>query len=115
MPRTGWTCDKHRPQQVLAAVVNVQVHSIGAVESLLGRPEIDMALPAGTTIDGLLTRLSELGGPTLAPGQAAPLPECGPAPLRVMINGRDIGALQDQQTILQDGDVVLVLTPIGGG
>ena len=34
-------------------------------------------------------------------------------PLRVLVNGRDIGALDDRRTVLGEGDDVLVLTPIG--
>ena len=32
-----------------------------------------------------------------------------------MVNGRDIAVLGGRQTVLEDGDEVLVLTPIAGG
>ncbi|MBC7294478.1 MAG: MoaD/ThiS family protein, partial [Thermoleophilia bacterium] len=37
------------------------------------------------------------------------------APLRVMVNGRDIVALEGRQTVLNDGDEVLFFIPIAGG
>ena len=45
----------------------------------------------------------------------APVEPDAHPPLRVMVNGRDIGALDDRRTLLADGDDVLVLTPIAGG
>ena len=85
------------------------------IASLLGRDEMFLGLPLGSTIEELLVRLSELGGKKLLPDQTVPLQLSAEAPLRVMVNGRDIGALQGRQTILQDGDEILVFVPIGGG
>ena len=45
-----------------------------------------------------------------APASATSLP-----PLRVLVNGCDIGVLGDRQAVLSDGDDLLVLTPIAGG
>jgi hypothetical protein len=82
--------------------MNVKVRSIDPIKSLLGGDEMILALPTGTTIDGLLVRLSELGGEKLAPDQTVPLEQRAEAPLRVMVNGRDMAALQGRQTVLGD-------------
>jgi molybdopterin converting factor small subunit len=95
--------------------MNIKVRSIGPIRSLLGQADMDVALPSGTTIGGLLARLSELGGEKLAPDQTVPIEQSAHAPLRVMVNGRDVAALQGRQTILQDGDDVLMFMPIAGG
>jgi molybdopterin converting factor small subunit len=35
--------------------------------------------------------------------------------LRVMVNGRDIAVLDGRQTVLCDGDEILMLIPVAGG
>lgn len=95
--------------------MNVKIRSIGPISSLLGRQDMNLALPAGSTIDGLLLRLREMGGDQLGPDQTDPMEESAQAPLRVMVNGRDINALQGRGTILEDCDEVLVFVPIAGG
>lgn len=95
--------------------MNVKVRSIGLIVALLGQAEMCLALPSGTTIDGLLARLSQRGGEKLAPYLAVPKEQSAHAPLRVMVNGRDVTALAGRQTVLQDGDDVLIFIPIAGG
>jgi molybdopterin synthase sulfur carrier subunit len=95
--------------------MKVKVRSIGLINMLLGEAEMGLTLPTGATIDGLLAGLSELGGEKLAPYLTLPKEQSAHAPLRVMVNGRDITALAGRQTVLEDGDEVLVFTPIAGG
>lgn len=95
--------------------MNVKVRSIALIKALLGQAEMDLALPSGATIDELLVRLSELGGDKLAPYVAVPKEQSAHAPLRVMVNGRDITVLAGRQTVLKEGDDVLVFIPIAGG
>lgn len=95
--------------------MKVRVRSIALIKTLLGKAEMELELPGGTMIDGLLLRLSELGGERLAPYLAVPKEESAHAPLRVMVNGRDIAALEGRRTVLEDGDDVLIFIPIAGG
>jgi molybdopterin converting factor small subunit len=95
--------------------MKVRVRSLGLIRMLLGEAEMDLVLPTGATIDGLLARLSELGGEKLAPYLAVPKEQSAHAPLRVMVNGRDITALAGRRTVLEDGDDALIFTPIAGG
>jgi molybdopterin converting factor small subunit len=95
--------------------MNVKVRSIALIKTLLGQAEIELALNEGATIDGLLGRLSEVGSDKLAPYLAVPKEQSAHAPLRVMVNGRDIEALQGRRTVLREGDDVLIFIPIAGG
>lgn len=95
--------------------MKVKVRSIALIKMLLGQAETDLDLPDGTTIDGLLARLSELGSEKLAPYLAVPKEQSAHAPLRLMVNGRDITALAGRQTVLENGDDVLIFIPIAGG
>ena len=95
--------------------MNVSVRSIGLIRQLLGEAELTVSLPEGTTVGGLLTRLVEEKGEKFAP-YAARVKEPGAyAPLRVVINGRDVLPQKSQTTALHEGDDVLILLPIAGG
>ena len=94
--------------------MEVRVRSIGAIRQVLGRAELPVAVPEGTTLSGLLIRLGddiEGFAPYVVKAQEA----SSYAPLRIVVNGRDVAPGQREQTVLQDGDDVLVLLPIAGG
>ena len=96
-------------------MIRVTVQTIGLLKSLIGQGELVVRLPDDGTVADVLASLSASYGRQVAqhmedPGEAAVHP-----PLRVMVNGRDIGVLGGRQAGLSDGDVILVLTPIAGG
>jgi molybdopterin converting factor small subunit len=95
--------------------MKVVVRSIALIKTLLGQEEMELELPDGANIDGLLAILTEVGGEKLAPYVRVPKEESAHAPLRVMVNGRDIVALAGRKTELSDGDEVLIFIPIAGG
>jgi molybdopterin converting factor small subunit len=96
-------------------MVTVKVRSIALVRQLLGQDHLDLAVPEGATVADVLTRLAEIGGPKLEPILAEPKEESAHAPLRVMVNGRDITVLQGRGTVVAEGDDILVFIPIAGG
>jgi molybdopterin converting factor small subunit len=95
--------------------VKIAVRSIALIKTLLGQGEMELSLAEGATIDDLVKRLMEIGGDKLAPYLAVPKEESAHAPLRVMVNGRDIAALAGRKTVLEEGDDVLIFIPIAGG
>lgn len=95
--------------------MNVKVRSIALIRSLLGAGEIDLTLPEGATVEDLIGRLTEIGGPQIAPYLAEPKEESAHAPLRIMVNGRDISVLGGRRTALGEGDDILIFIPIAGG
>jgi sulfur-carrier protein len=95
--------------------VTVKVRTIGLLRSLLGRAELDVALTDGGTVADLLASLADSYGEQVASHFAEPEDTAVHPPLRVMVNGRDIAVLGGRQTVLRDGDEILVLTPIAGG
>jgi molybdopterin converting factor small subunit len=95
--------------------MNVTVRSIALIKTLLGQGEMLLTLTDGATIDDFLRRLTEVGGEKLAPYVAVPKEESAHAPLRVMVNGRDITVLAGRRTVLEEGDDVLIFIPIAGG
>lgn len=95
--------------------MKIIVRSIALIKTLLGRGEMELTLADGATIDDLLAELTEIGGEKLAPYVRVPKEESAHAPLRVMVNGRDIAVLAGRKTVLKEGDEVLIFIPIAGG
>jgi molybdopterin converting factor small subunit len=95
--------------------VIVRVRTIGLLRSLIRQGEFDVDLPDDASVADLLSRLAETYGGAVAAHVTAPVGPDAHPPLRVMVNGRDIGVLADRATVLAEGDDVLVLTPIAGG
>jgi molybdopterin converting factor small subunit len=95
--------------------VIVRVRTIGLLRSLFRQGEFDVDLPDDASVADLLSRLAETYGRQVAAHLTAPVEPDAHPPLRVMVNGRDIGVLADRATVLAEGDDVLVLTPIAGG
>jgi sulfur-carrier protein len=96
-------------------VPDVKVRSIALIRTLLGSEQLDLSMPEGATVSTVLARLTEIGGPALAAYLAEPKEKSAHAPLRVMVNGRDITILQGRETPVADGDDLLVFIPIAGG
>jgi len=95
--------------------MNVTVRSIGLIKQLLGQEELQVSLTEGTTVGGLLIRLAEEKGERFAPYAAAAEKPGAYAPLRVVVNGRDIPPQQSLGEALAEGDDVLIFAPIAGG
>jgi molybdopterin converting factor small subunit len=93
----------------------VTVRTVGLLKSLFGRGELQLTLAVGATVDEALAALAAAFGERVALHLAEAPPLSSHPPLRVMVNGRDIAVLGGRQAVLQDGDDVLVLTPIAGG
>jgi molybdopterin synthase sulfur carrier subunit len=98
-----------------AGTVTVTVRSIALIRSLLGTERLALSLPDGATIQDVLARLNEIGDPKLTSYLAEPKEKSAHAPLRIMVNGRDITVLQGRDTVVADGDDILVFIPIAGG
>jgi molybdopterin converting factor small subunit len=96
-------------------LIEVRVRTIGLLKTLIKQGELRVALPEGSAVSDLLTALAHTYGGQVAAHLTAPHEPDSHPPLRVMVNGRDIGALADRETVLAEGDDVLVLTPIAGG
>ena len=94
--------------------MEVRVRSVGAIRQVLGAAELPVTVSEGTTLSGLLQRLGEdIEG--FAPYAVKAQEAAAYAPLRIVVNGRDVTPGQRESTVLKDGDDVLILLPIAGG
>jgi molybdopterin synthase sulfur carrier subunit len=86
-----------------------------SLKEVLGGREVEMIVPDGTTVSGLLAGMLERWGDTLSshlfkPGTDQLLPY-----VRLMVNGQTIQFINGIETVLNDGDEVLLLPLAAGG
>lgn len=96
-------------------MIHVTARTILHLAKLLGTREMQVELPAGATVMEVIACLADRMGDAAVP---VLLEEVNGAPqrhLRIMVNGQDIGFLEGLDTVVRDGDDVLVLPPAGGG
>jgi molybdopterin synthase sulfur carrier subunit len=97
------------------AVIRVKVHTILGLKEILGGREMEIALSRGSTLQALISHMVARWGERLSsrlfePGSSNLLPR-----IRVMVNGRDIGFIGGMETVLQEGDEIVIFPPVAGG
>jgi len=100
---------------VKKTLISVKVHTIFELKKILGHREIDIAVPHGSNINGLLDNMVKKWGETLSSSLFDS--EMGGlfSHIQIMVNGRSISFLNGMETVLEDHDDVLILPPAGGG
>ena len=96
-------------------MIRVKVRTILEFTRIFGKRQFEVSLADGSTVGYLLEELINTWGDELAarlfdPDRSKLLPHIG-----LMVNGRSIRLLENMETVLQDGDQVLILPPVGGG
>ena len=95
--------------------MKIKVHSILSLKEVLGGKDVEMIIPEGTTLSGLLAGMVEIWGDSLSPHIFKPGSDEILPYVRLMINGKAIQSLNGIDTVLNDGDEVLLLPLAAGG
>lgn len=96
-------------------MINVKLKTILNFKKIIGRGEIDFTVEKGTILEEVLENLVETYGKELESNLFNPDDGNLLQWVRLIINGRDIAFLNGLQTILQEGDEILILPPVAGG
>jgi len=96
-------------------MITVKVRTILALKTILGSGEIEVPFPEGSTLGQLITTLVDRWGDELASYLYEPNSKSLRPYIRLMVNGRDIAFLEKMETVLRNGDEVLILPPVSGG
>jgi MoaD family protein len=96
-------------------MIRVKIRTILGIKDIIGQRELEVSLPQGSTLEALLFWMVKTWGERLSPylfhpDSLSPLPQ-----IRLMVNGQDIGFLNGLDTVLQDGDEILIIPPVAGG
>lgn len=95
--------------------LKVKVKSVSQLRKALDGDNGAFDLSDGTNVRGLISRVIEMVGDEVSlhffqPGSGLPIPH-----IPIMVNGKDIHFLNGVDTVLRDGDEVLILTLVAGG
>jgi molybdopterin synthase sulfur carrier subunit len=96
-------------------MITIRVRTILTLKRILGKGEVELAVPEGTTLQKLLAMIVDRYGDELASRLFEEKTKTVLPYIRLMVNGRDIAFLDRMETILRDGDDVLILPPVSGG
>jgi len=97
-----------RNENPLQGIVTVKVILMGELKRWAGRREVEVELPAGSTIRSLGEKLAVLCGEAFARHALTKAGALQPH-VAVFIDGVQIGRLEGYQTVLTDGKVELML------
>jgi molybdopterin synthase sulfur carrier subunit len=96
-------------------MITVKVRTILTLKTIMGTGETELSLPEETTLGQLITNLVNRWGDELASHLYEPNSKSLRPYIRLMVNGRDIAFLERMDTVLRNGDEVLILPPVSGG
>lgn len=95
-------------------MIKVTVRTILGIKQIVGQREVEIPLPQGSDLAALLSWMVARWGERLEAyfqhSDDSPLPR-----IRLIINGQDIRFLDGLETLLEDGDEILLIPPVGGG
>jgi molybdopterin synthase sulfur carrier subunit len=96
-------------------MMRVIVRTILEFKKIFGPGKFEVSLASGSTVGGFLEQMSKDRGDQLAsrlfePGSIKLLSH-----IQLMVNGRNFRLLDNMETVLQDGDEITLLPPVGGG
>ena len=95
--------------------MNIKVRTILALKKILGSGEVELSFPEGSSLGEVIATLVNGWGDELACQLYEPNSKKLRPYIRLMVNGRDIAFLNRMETVLQNGDEVLILPPVSGG
>ncbi|HSB65941.1 MAG TPA: MoaD/ThiS family protein [Anaerolineales bacterium] len=95
--------------------MKITLHTIMGIKDIVGQRLTEIDLPCGSTIAAFLAYMKDKWGDQLStqlfdPEHGEVLPH-----VRIMVNGQTIHYLAGMQTVLEEGDEVLILPPVSGG
>lgn len=96
-------------------MLSVKVRTILTLKTVMGSGEIEFSFPEGSTLGQLIETLVNRYGDDLASQLYVPNSRNLRSYIRLMVNGRDIAFLNGMETVLRNGDEVLILPPVSGG
>jgi len=101
--------------QRFRALISVKVQTILDLKRIVGKREVEFLVPNGSTVADLLRNMAERWGEELSSRLFEPGTHRLFSHIQIMVNGRAMAFLKGIETVLQDGDDVLILPPAAGG
>ena len=96
-------------------VIALKIRTILDLKRILGKREVKISVPENSTLQELLVTMVDTWGEELRSQLFEPNTTTPLSHIRLMVNGQDIAFLNRLETVLKDGDEILMLPPVGGG
>ncbi|AGF97998.1 MoaD/ThiS family protein [Methanosarcina mazei] len=94
--------------------MKINVKFLASIREIAGAHEMQFELNSGYTVKDLLEFLELRFGAEFKEAAGKPFEDENPR-LRFLVNGRDIDYLRGPGTELKEGDLVVLIPPVGGG
>jgi sulfur-carrier protein len=95
--------------------MKITIHTILEIKQALGRRLIEIDLPQDSTVGDLLAYMKKRWGEKLKSRLFNPDDGEVLEHLRIMVNGQTIRYLKGMNTLLNEGDEVLIMPLVSGG
>jgi len=95
--------------------MKITLHTILGIKQASGHRTLGIDIPGESTIEDFLAYMKSRWGDRLYPHLFNPEDGTLNPHVRVMINGQTIQYLRGMDTLLREGDEVLILPPASGG
>ena len=95
--------------------MKITLHTIMGIKDVIGQRLTELDLPQDSTIADLLVSMSKTWGEKLSGKLFDPITGSVLPYVRIMVNGQTISFLDGMETLLKEGDEVLILPPVSGG
>lgn len=96
-------------------MIKVNIYSILGIKEIIGQREVEIELPENSRLSDLITNMVEKWGNDIASRLLEPGGNNILSYIRLMVNGKDIAFLDGLDTVLCDGDEVIIFPPVSGG
>jgi molybdopterin synthase sulfur carrier subunit len=96
-------------------LIRVRVRVFATLRDVVGTREVDFQLPSSVTVRSLIWTLSNDYSQGKLEKEVFEKNGKVQKYVKILVNGRDIDFLDGPSTQLNDGDIIAIFPPVGGG
>jgi molybdopterin synthase sulfur carrier subunit len=95
--------------------MKITLQTVMGLKQVVGQRLLEIDLPRGSTVDDFVAYMKKRWGDKLSPHFIDPQNGSVHPHVRIMVNGQTIQFLKGMQTLLNEGDEVVILPLVSGG
>ena len=96
-------------------MIKVKVYTAYDLKRIIGKREVDISVQKGCTLRGLIDEMVNTWGQELATHLFDGNSDSLHPYIRITVNSRDISFLNGPETLLSDGDEIIIIPLVFGG
>ena len=95
--------------------MKITLQTVMGLKQVVGQRLVEIDLPQGSTVEDFVAYMKKRWGDKLSPHLIDPQNNQVHPHVRIMVNGQTIQFLNGMQTLLNEGDEVVILPLVSGG